>query len=256
MAKCYKCLVELYIHSPFSGTDGLTIMDGESLQDKMDRQPRGCVTCYKNYCTKCTYRNGGYYCPVCGRHIGSIESQPIFIGDAPEPKTPQSVQEKSISTKNVQGKKVCAKCGRDIPDGVIQCPMCGYSRFAYVSNGEESTQTNEKRNWEMPRARNRRWWQFWKTGRPSQNATSSGKENITGTLIFSLKTTTGQDQSVVSAIDEINAKYGGSIVGHKTKRASDGFVVTFEAKGQSKKDFLSLEQQFRAVFIQHGIRWG
>jgi hypothetical protein len=148
-----------------------------------------------------------------------------------------------------------------------------------LAPGEKSS---SKQKVEQPR----KWWQFWrvtkstgsesseeqtmteplivkqKVKQPRKRVTkSTGSESpeeqtMTGTLIFSLKARLGQAESVLSAIDTIKTKHGVSIVDHKTERCQDGFVVTFHVKCRNEKDALSLEKQFRAIFIQHGILWG
>jgi hypothetical protein len=47
---------------------------------------------------------------------------------------PGLCQSRHESTRGDQGKKVCALCSKDVPDGVIACPACGNSRFAYAAN--------------------------------------------------------------------------------------------------------------------------
>ena len=66
------------------------------------------------------------------------------------------------SRRKVQGKKVCALCGKGVPEGVIECPQCGNSRFAYETGATESVLTETMQNVSPPLERRTRWWQFWK----------------------------------------------------------------------------------------------
>lgn len=43
-----------------------------------------------------------------------------------------------ITSKKIDGKKVCAMCDVAIPDGAIECPACNCSHFKYVSEAKET----------------------------------------------------------------------------------------------------------------------
>jgi len=168
MPKCSKCSVTLYIHQPSGEATGFAVMDGESFQDKFNRQPRACQKCHKNYCSHCTYTNGNYVCPICGQHIGTLGDQPTLIaGKLPARNTQASAEYSStheafISKKITAGKKVCVMCNHDITDETIQCSNCGSSRFAYISDNTSAIDTARDQRVPASPIIEKKWWKFWK----------------------------------------------------------------------------------------------
>ncbi|MFA5337435.1 MAG: hypothetical protein WC330_03780 [Candidatus Omnitrophota bacterium] len=55
-------------------------------------------------------------------------------------------QAEPITTKRTEGKKICAICNADIPEGVIQCVTCGGSRFNHIQEKTETKLTEETSN--------------------------------------------------------------------------------------------------------------